>query len=116
VLGAAISWDIGRGFRVGSRIAFYTGTPITPFYPDFVAEQYGSDRLRPFFRLDARAEKRWTLGGRGWISVVAEIQNATLSREPNGFVCTYPYAPEMRCGPTKFGPMTIPSLGVEGGI
>jgi TonB family protein len=113
VLQAAVSWNIGRGFRVGSRIAFYTGMPLVPFYPPEYIQAVGRDRQPPFFRLDARAEKRWTIGKRGWISVVAEVQNATLSKEPNGIQC---YSPPGSCEITRLGPITIPSLGVEGGI
>ncbi|APR76525.1 TonB family protein / TonB-dependent receptor [Minicystis rosea] len=63
VLNAALSWDIGLGFRVGSRVSFYTGMPLTPFYPQSSVAAFGRDRLPPFFRLDARAEKRWVIGG-----------------------------------------------------
>jgi TonB family protein len=113
VLQAALSWDIGRGLRVGSRVVFYTGTPIEPFYVASNLAAAGMHRLPPFFRLDARAEKRWTLGARGWISLVIEVQNATLSKEPNGVQCNSGLA---SCEVGYLGPITLPSLGVEGGL
>ncbi|MFT3776291.1 MAG: TonB family protein [Minicystis sp.] len=112
-LNAALSWDIGRGFRVGARVAVYSGMPLSPFHPAEDVALVGRDRLPPFFRLDARAEKRWIIG-RGFLSIVAEVQNATVSREPTGLECTG--WPQRRCDLTMFGPVTLPSLGVEGGI
>lgn len=114
VLNAALSWDIGRGFRLGGRIAFYTGTPLVPFYPPETIASVGRDRLPPFFRLDLRAEKRWTIGQRGYISLVAEMANATLSKEPNGVSCEPGY--RVACTTSVLGPISIPSLGVEGGV
>jgi hypothetical protein len=40
--------------------------------------------------------------------------NATLAKEPNGVVC---YAAEpLRCKVDSFGPVAMPSIGVEGGL
>jgi TonB family protein len=114
VLSAAVSWEIGRGVRVGSRLALYSGMPTEAFYQEEGVEPTEPKRFPPFVRLDARAEKRWTLGRRGWISLVLEAQNATLSREPNGLECNEWSSP--RCKTTWLGPITIPSLGVEGGL
>lgn len=114
-LNAALSWEIGRGFRVGARVAAYSGMPVDPFYPEASVAAYGSDRLPGFVRLDARAEKRWALGGRAWISVVAEVQNATASKEPNSLACTSEVTTR-ECEPGTLGPITLPSLGVEGAL
>jgi hypothetical protein len=113
-LGAALSWDIGRGFRVGSRVTFYTGMPLTPFYPASSVALYGSDRLPPFFRLDVRAEKRFAIDAHRWLSIVAEVQNATLSKEANGLQCYS--GPTASCQPSELGPITLPSLGLEAGL
>jgi hypothetical protein len=114
VLSAAVSWEIGRGVHVGSRLALYSGMPTMAFYQEEGFEPTEPKRFPPFVRLDVRAEKRWTLGRRGWISLVLEAQNATLSREPNGLECNEGSSP--RCKTTWLGPITIPSLGVEGGL
>ena len=114
VLQSALSWDIGRGFRAGARVAVYSGLPFPPFVPQEDIAAAGRDRLPPFFRLDARAEKRWTLGRRGWIAVVLEMANVTLSKEPDGLVCDQ--GSPRRCEVHQLGPIALPSLGVEGGV
>ncbi len=110
VLSAAASYDFGRGYRAGARGVFYTGTPKTTFLPRRGLVS-GGDRLPPFFRLDARLEKRWTVGKAGWISAVLEVQNATLSKEAMNGDCE-----RGACETEEIGPVTIPSLGLEGGF
>ncbi len=106
VLNAAVAYDLGRNWRAGTRVTYYTGLPkaLDPTDP-------GSTRLAPFFRLDLRLEKRWQLNPRWWISFVAEWLNATLTKESIGTSCTL-----QGCQETKIGPVTIPSLGIEGGF
>ncbi|MFZ5895366.1 MAG: TonB family protein [Myxococcota bacterium] len=106
VFNAALAYDLGRGFRAGGRVMFYTGLPAvaTPDNPD-------GGRLPAFFRLDLRLEKRWRLGENAWISAVAEWLNATLSKEALSTRCTL-----AGCEAMTIGPITIPSLGVEGGF
>lgn len=106
VANAALAYDLGRGWRAGVRVLFYTGLPKTPDPSD-----PGSTRLAPFFRIDLRLEKRWQLGPRAWISFVAEWMNATLSKESVGTNCTL-----QGCQEERIGPVTVPSLGVEGGF
>jgi hypothetical protein len=106
VVNAVAAYDLGRNWRAGTRITFYTGLPKAPDPTD-----PGATRLAPFFRLDLRLEKRWQLGRKSWISFVAEWMNATLSKESTGTQCTL-----NGCQETKIGPVTIPSIGVEGGF
>jgi len=106
VLNAAVAYNLGRNWRAGTRVVFYTGLPKAPNPTD------SSTRLPPFFRIDARLEKRWQLGQTTWISVVAEWMNATLSKEAIGTNCTL----NGGCQSQTVGPITIPSLGVEGGF
>ena len=105
VLNVAASYDLGRNWRAGARLTFYTGLPKAPDPTD------SSTRLSPFTRLDLRLEKRWPLGKRTWISFVAEWMNATLSKEEVGTSCTL-----QGCKAMTVGPITIPSLGIEGGF
>ena len=49
-----------------------------------------------------RLEKRWAIGHIGWISLVTEMLNATLDTET--------------IDGNEVGPVTIPSIGIEGGI
>jgi hypothetical protein len=105
VLNAAAAYDLGKGWRAGARVTFYTGLPRAPT-PDST-----STRLDPFFRLDVRLEKRWQLSRQWWLSAVAEWMNATLSTESIATVCTL-----NGCQDRKVGPISLPSLGVEGGF
>jgi TonB family protein len=115
VLQGALSWNIGLGFRVGARGTLLSGRPLTPFY-DIAVPSIGSTREPPYFRLDARAEKRWTIGKRGYVSLVLEMLNATLAKEPNGVACVGADLAHLSCKVDSFGPVTIPSIGVEGGL
>jgi hypothetical protein len=104
VANVAAAYDLGKGFRIGGRVVFYTGLPKPPdpTNPD-------STRLPAFFRLDARAEKKFRLGKHAHLSIVAEWLNATLSKEAVTTTCTL-----NGCEAEMIGPITIPSLGVEG--
>jgi hypothetical protein len=106
VVNAALAYNLGRNWRAGTRVIFYTGIPKTPDPTDTT-----TTRLPPFFRVDLRLEKRWQLGERTWISVVAEWMNATLSKESVATTCTL-----QGCQTQEIGPVTIPSLGLEGGF
>lgn len=106
VVNAAVAYDLGRNVRMGTRITFYTGVPRATALD-------GSDdaRLAPFFRLDLRLEKRWTFRRNAWLSVVAEWMNATLSKEEVATRCSL-----RGCEAQTVGPVTIPSVGLEGGF
>jgi hypothetical protein len=106
VMNAALAYNLGRNWRAGTRVTFYTGLPkaADPTDPS-------STRLPPFFRVDVRLEKRWQLGEKTWISFVAEWMNATLSKEAISTTCNL-----QGCMAMEIGPVTIPSLGVEGGF
>jgi hypothetical protein len=93
-------------WRAGTRVTFYTGLPKASGDPTDTAT-----RLNPFFRLDLRLEKRWTVGRTSWLSLVLEVQNATLSKETINGQCG-----SSTCDPQVIGPVTIPSLGLEGGF
>lgn len=124
VLNAALSLDLGRGWRAGSRFVFYSGGPMLPESPAYPGQLVGvpPSRAPNFMRLDARIEKRWSIGARGYISVVAEALNATLSTETTGYKCStrVPVAGAERdppgCVPRVFGPVSLPSFGIEGGF
>jgi TonB family protein len=103
VANLALSLDLGRGWRAGTRLVFYTGAPEPSADGDLLAERSSSPpRGDPFFRVDGRLEKRWTIGHSGWLAFVAEVLNATLTKD--------------EIAGQTFGPLTIPSLGLEGGF
>jgi TonB family protein len=124
VANAVVSYDLGRSWRAGGRGVLYTGVPITPPAPAFEGQRVGEppERTPTFVRLDLRVEKRWPVGKRGWVTFVVEALNATLSREVTGYACgtalVLPGAPERRpsCSERIIGPVTVPSVGVEGGF
>jgi TonB family protein len=105
VANVALAYNLGRNWRAGSRVMFYTGLPRAP---DPTTTE---TRLPSFFRLDLRLEKRWQLGKTAWISFIAEWMNATLNKESITTTCTL-----QGCEAQEIGPITIPSLGLEGGF
>jgi TonB family protein len=105
VLNAALGYNLGRGWRPGARGVFYSGTPMVRDETDQAVHSARTgdvERGSPFFRLDLRLEKRWELGQTTWISFVAEVLNSTLAKED--------------FGGAEIGPVTIPSIGAEGGF
>ncbi len=100
----AAAYEIAQGWRVGGRVMAYSGLPQR-------SETGPSGRLPAFFRLDVRGEKRFRLGKTAWLSVVAEWMNATLNKEAVATTCSL-----RGCEAQLVGPITIPSLGLEGGF
>jgi hypothetical protein len=106
VLNLALANDLGKGFRGGGRVVFYTGAPAEVAYVEALANP---PRTPPHFRLDLRVEKRWTIGHHGaWWALVLEVLNSTLNEEVLNVSC-YAYG----CRKEAIGPVTVPSLGVE---
>jgi TonB family protein len=104
VANAALAYDLGRNWRAGTRLVVYTGTPTIARNRGTipVAPTLSNSRNPAFYRVDLRLEKRWNLSRAAWISFIAEVLNATLSKEMyNG---------------TEVGPVTIPSIGAEAGF
>ncbi|HET9960286.1 MAG TPA: TonB-dependent receptor, partial [Polyangiaceae bacterium] len=109
VVQAALSYDFGAGIRAGVRGVYYSGIParlLGQETPRFTSDRRGA----PYFRLDARLEKRWRLGRSGYIGVTAEVLNATYTKEVLRLDCGGV------CREDTAGPVILPSVGVEGGI
>lgn len=100
----ALAYELGKGWRAGVRVSAYSGLPQR-------SDTGPSGRLPAFWRLDLRAEKRFRIGKTGFLSVVAEWMNATLQKEAVATTCSL-----RGCEAQLFGPITIPSLGIEGGF
>lgn len=108
VANVAVVFDLGRGWRAGSRFTYYSGVPVialgggpaNPLTPP--PRSLDPARDPSFYRFDFRLEKRWNLGSTRWISFVVEMLNATLHTEV--------------LQGQEFGPVSIPSLGVEAGL
>jgi hypothetical protein len=120
VVSGVLDYDFGAGIHAGVRGTFYSGRPDIPSY-SFAGQTatfaFGpgqpQHRLPPFYRLDLRAEKRWTLGRHEWIAAVFDFFNATLTKEAISFRCDVVAG---LCTARVVGPITLPSIGVEGGF
>lgn len=103
VLHSAISVDLTHGWRSGVRFSLYTGAPLLEVPGEIDLFRPSSPLRDPvFYRVDFRVEKRWKILDRGFLSFVIEMVNSTLNTETiNG---------------NEVGPVTIPSIGLEGGF
>ncbi len=120
ILNAILAYDLGRRWRAGGRFVFMSGAPYSNLAGNVPVPPYNGYRDPPFFRVDVRLEKRWSLGKNGYFAFIAEGQNVTLSKEvtPLGLSCTgaqtSPNGPmTTQCSHSAIGPITIPSVGVE---
>lgn len=102
VLQAALAVDLTRGWFASLRSVVYSG------WPD---KNSVDRRLPPFFRFDARLEKRWRWGTDGHVSLLVEGLNVTGSKEALSQKCT-----ESGCKVETLGPIVAPSIGVEGAL
>ncbi|MGC4063609.1 MAG: TonB-dependent receptor plug domain-containing protein [Polyangiaceae bacterium] len=108
VLQGALGFDLGRNYRAGARLAYYSGVPALELNESRERYFSGTRRSDPYFRADLRLEKRWPIRGRGYWAFVAEMLNATMSREITSRKCSVSF-----CKDEVSGPVAIPSIGVE---
>ncbi|HYP91565.1 MAG TPA: TonB-dependent receptor, partial [Polyangiaceae bacterium] len=107
VLNVAASYDLGKDWRLGGRVLFYTGIPAQVAYIEAARHP---PRTPAFWRLDFKLEKRWYIKRPGrWWGFNIEVLNTTLNKEQltgscNAFSCKY----------EEIGPVTVPSLAFEG--
>ena len=103
VLNALASYQLPKGWRVGSRVRFSFGNPYTPvvnrvydqgsrsFVP--VYGERDSARLPPFAALDVRIDKEWTFD-RWSLAFYLDLQNATNRLSPEVMGWTYDFRAE----------------------
>jgi len=107
VLNVAASYDLGKNWRLGGRVLFYTGIPAEVAYIEAARHP---PRTPAFWRLDFKIEKRWYIRRPDrWWGVNLEVLNTTLNKEQltgscNAFSCKY----------DEIGPVTVPSIAFEG--
>lgn len=115
VLNASVAYDLGRNWRAGTRLVFYTGAPKraatttssasteTPTATASTSTLIEDPPRDPaFYRIDLRLEKMWRYSETRHLSFVVECLNATLRKEIfNG---------------SAIGPIFVPSIGLEGAI
>jgi TonB family protein len=122
VLTLVLGYRLGAGYRLGGRAYYASGRPYAyacptpscgpadPLAPrPFLIE----GRFPDFLRADVRFEKRWELADGRWLAAAFEWFNANLARERDGLA----WSPE-RGGLsfTSRSPLTLPSVGLEGGF
>jgi len=109
VLNVAASYNLGRNWRLGGRWLYYSGIPTHVAY---VEAAQSPPRTPPFWRIDFKLQKRWYINApNAWWGLVLEVLNTTLNKEVLDGSCN-----AYRCQYESFGPVTIPSIGVEGAI
>ncbi len=101
VFTALASYDLGRGFEVGSRFRYSTGYPRTPVVGalydarvDAYQPQFGphnSARIPAFVQLDARFAKKFDLGQQTHAELYLDVQNITYRKNPEEIVYNYNY-------------------------
>src|SRR5262249_6844019 len=120
ILTVLAGFELGRGWSVGSRFRYVTGSPYTPYVgsaADFDAGAYApvssaaqySARSAPFHRLDARVEKRWQLGPVK-LTAYLDVQNVYNHRSEEGRTYNYDYS---KSAPLLGLPI-LPIVGVRG--
>lgn len=117
VLNVIGAFDLGGGFRAGSRFVFYTGTPYSQQVAGIPIPPYNNQRLPDFFRFDVRFEKKWNLKNGMWLALVLEWMNVSFQKEAVSAKCDNDGTALLdKCGPQMIGPVTIPSIGLEGAL
>lgn len=113
---AVATYDLGRRWRAGARFFGYTGRPYSHTLGGTPIPPFNTERLAGFWRLDVRLEKSWDIGRSARVAFVVEGLNVTLNKEVVDLNCrgAPPGASYDVCTPDQLGPITIPSVGVEG--
>ncbi len=125
VVSFVLGYDLGKGFRLGGRAYYASGRHYTiacptadcaPVDPSVPLPRSGGyifeGRVKGFFRLDVRFEKRWRFQSGSWVAATFEWFNALLSSETQDR-----FWDAMRGGihTQTRSPLTLPSIGVEAG-
>lgn len=107
VLNVAASYDLGKDWRLGGRVLFYSGIPAQVAYLEAARHP---PRTPPFWRLDFKLEKRWYVQRPNrWWGFNIEMLNATLNKEQLSGSCN-----AYECSYEEIGPVTIPAIAFEG--
>jgi hypothetical protein len=111
---------LGAGFRVGGRAYYASGRHYTLACPTPDCGPVGTPtgelfiregRVKGFFRLDVRFEKRWRWTSGSWVAATFEWFNALLADETQ----TRVWDPQVGIRTETRSPLTLPSLGIEAG-
>jgi TonB family protein len=120
VISAVAGYDLGLGYRIGARTYYTSGRPYEvdcptpdcgPGDPMAPRPYVGRGRLPPFVRVDTRFEKRWTFQSGAWLALTFEWFNALLASETTDVE----WSPVSGLQKETRSPLTLPSVGIEGG-
>jgi hypothetical protein len=122
VLSLVLGYDLGGGFRAGGRAYYASGRHYTvacptpdcgpsPGAPTGGGSFLQEGRVKGFFRLDLRVEKRWRFQSGSWLALTFEWFNALLASETQ----TRVWDPERGLQTQTRSPLTLPSIGIEAG-
>jgi hypothetical protein len=118
------SWKLPRNWEFGTRVRYVTGNPITPqlgytqnkFEFDAGSTRYvdivgapRSDRMGPFFQVDARMDKKWIKNS--WLfSLYLDVQNVNYFWYNSPELYDYNFDNSKR---QAIGGIILPTVGVE---
>lgn len=96
------SYDLGRGFEIGSRFRYSSGYPRTPvraasydarvdaYVPLFGA--HNSIRIPAFYALDVRLAKHFKFGEKSELELYLDVQNVTQHENAEEIVYNFDYS------------------------
>jgi TonB family protein len=120
ILTALGSYKLGRGWQLGARFRFISGTPYTPeiggvmdydagTYAPISSNARNSARTGAFHQLDVRIDKTWTFSA--WkLSAYLDLQNTYLHQNPEGVSYNYNYSKSASLTGIPF----LPIIGLRG--
>jgi TonB family protein len=120
ILTALGSYKLGRGWQVGARFRYVTGSPYTPdiggvmdydagAYSPISSTSKNSARVPDFNQLDLRIDKAWQF--RAWkLSAYLDVQNVYNRKNPESMSYNYNYTKSA----VVSGLPILPILGLRG--
>jgi hypothetical protein len=120
ILTALASYKLGRGWQVGGRFRYVTGSPYTPelggvmdydagAYAPITAKSVNSARLPDFNQLDLRVDKTWKFSA--WqLSAYLDVQNVYYRKNAEGIAYNYNYTQSS----VVSGLPILPIIGLRG--
>jgi TonB family protein len=120
ILTALGSVKLGRGWQIGTRFRYITGTPYTPYlggvvdydagvYAPLESSQHNSERLPARHQLDLRVDKEWAF--QSWkLSAYLDVQNVYNSKNVEDVGYNYDYSKHN----TVQGLPILPIIGLRG--
>jgi TonB family protein len=120
VLTALGSYKLGRGWQLGARFRYVTGSPYTPklggvmdydagVYSPISSPDRNSSRLPAFQQLDVRVDKTWTFKNFS-LTVYADVQNVYNHKNVEAQGDNYNYS---KTTPV-YGLPLLPIIGIRG--